>query len=92
MKKRMETYCRQHLHGTETLRRNKRGETVKLTEEEMEKSTHQQDGIDDSGECGEESEEEQPKRKKKGTFRKDKQDVAHQTALCERLLCVKLLL
>jgi hypothetical protein len=37
IKRRMETYYRQHLHGNETLRKNKRGETVKLTEEQMEK-------------------------------------------------------
>jgi hypothetical protein len=54
-------------------------ETAKLAEDEIEKRTHQQDEINDS-ECGKESEEEQPERKKKGTFRKDKQDVAHQTA------------
>ncbi len=52
---------------------------MKLTQEEIERHTHPQDGIHDS-ECGEESEEEQPKRKKKGSSRKDKHAVTHPTA------------
>jgi hypothetical protein len=45
-KRKMESYYRQHLHGTETLRKSKRGETIELSREEMEKQTHQDENDD----------------------------------------------
>jgi hypothetical protein len=78
-KKRMERYYKRHLHKKETLQSTKRGEVVRLTLEDINDHTQQEEifDSDDEEESEEEDEDEKPRKRQK--LGKDRY-VVHQTS------------